>query len=387
MNGVMSYVYSIRCWAFESYHPFMQRQFSGQDTASEKLGASSQAVASSSGEVVHLSARMAAENELAFTTIPLASCVVQPPEAGSKPFDLESDENGVVGFRLWTKAAVLTEITVSCKNDQGQTAVHRLEIQGSKDAKVARMLENHIASRLGAVRPALTQDAAAKMSDAELSGAHYPPRPDRAQSAEAYTDWLKSVSQPAREWLGKHRYDSRRRYTNRNNNNYAGVETAQPSNYKFQAILGQWVVPNVLQNLNTYGVPGFSADSTVWVGLNNSASQSDLYQAGTEHRVWCFQIDQQPMCASSYSGWLETNIYPWSSYNFNYPNWVVPGDSFYANLWAGDVNGNAVYGGGYLWYYLQNSHNGQVSYKRDLFKLARKTTPISTTPFGRPNAR
>ena len=317
----------------------------------------------SSATIVKLSARVNAINDLLFEAIPNATCFFQwvGIEPGSNPdaFDVQSGEDGVVAFQLRSAKASVTTANVNCQGEDGSKAAYQLAIDASGDAPAATMLADRVRQKAGQTRPALATNLASTMADQQLLAAHYPPRPDRIKSPDSYGQWLERVSHPATLWTSHPVRSSRRHYINRQAPNWAGVTTAQPSTQKFEMVEGQWVVPNVLQNLNQVGNPGFYADSYVWVGMSNSSNASYLYQAGTEHSVHCFQIDQQSMCTAAYKGVYEPNIYP---YDFNIPGWVVPGDTFYVSLWAGDANGNAVYGGGYLWWYLLNNHNGQYSY-------------------------
>jgi hypothetical protein len=364
------------------------------DTTLGAIGSSSPSAKSTSTAVtIRFEARVDANNDLMFRTIPNATCLFRwadhEPDSGPAPFDVSSDSEGMVAFSARVAGVETARAAVACQDGNGVSAKYTLEIQGSVDVPAASMHAEYVQQKQGPVRPSLAEEVASQMSDEEIVAAHYPPRPDRATSADAYSLWLERVSHPAALWTGPRVAESRRRYTGIDVSNWSGITTHQPSTQKFESIEGQWVVPNVNQNVNFLESSTGYADSAIWVGLSNSnpppGVDLDLYQGGTDESVTCTYIVGDPghdgwYCLQASRAFYEPNI---GGYDFNLPGWTAPGDTFYAELWAGNSSGVAEYDGSYLWFYFQNYNPTTKQYTYDEGDYL--TTPLAYANFNYSN--
>lgn len=203
------------------------------------------------------------------------------------------------------------------------------------------------------VMPALSEQEAQQLSDEELIGRGFPPRPDASTSADAYAKWRELVSQPmtmvpphlvSRTDIVRSANRSGQSQQGEAQNSYGS--SANWSGYVdfgsyrgFDAVYGQWNIPSVVaceSNNTTY--------SSFWVGLDGDGL-TDLVQDGTEHD--CTDIAGF-INFYSYSAWEE--LLPNQPYSQNVSLSVGPGDSFWALAWVGDANHNYNPNGAYAWF-------------------------------------
>ena len=203
------------------------------------------------------------------------------------------------------------------------------------------------------IMPPLSQEEAQQLSDEELIGRGFPPRPDASTSPESYAKWVDLVSQPI-TMVAPHlvsRTDIVRSHGEPNASQREGVQNSSGTSlnwsgyvdfgayHAYTGVYGQWNVPTVIaceSNTTTY--------SSLWVGLDGYSS-SDLVQDGTESD--CTNVAGL-FNFISYSAWEEVLPNQPFSQNVNIsPN---GGDSFWALAWVGDANRNYNPNGAYAWF-------------------------------------
>jgi Peptidase A4 family len=209
------------------------------------------------------------------------------------------------------------------------------------------------------IRPALTDEAARQMSDEDLIARGYPPRPNAAESPEAYAKWLGRASRPM-TILPPHAV-SRSDISHLPRTGFAGPETsknwsglvAQSTPGTYLMVGGQWIVPSVTGEVATGGGrprPGPPTYSALWVGLDGNTT-NDLIQAGTEQ-------DARSLLpygtATDYYAWTE--VFPQEPIVEAFG--VSPGDNIFAWVFVGDSQGYSDPSGGYAWFSISDSELG-----------------------------
>ena len=208
------------------------------------------------------------------------------------------------------------------------------------------------------IRPALSDEAARKLSDEDIIAQGYPPRPHDTESPEAYIKWLGRVSRPI-TILPPHSV-SRSDISHSPRNVIAGPYTstnwsgfvAQGPAGSYSMVAGDWSVPPV--SADTKGVPptywGPSCYSSVWVGLDGNTT-NDLVQAGTEQDAFFIPLSGT---VTSYYAWTE--VYP------NQPMqelfYVTSGDPISVTVYIGDSKGNVDPSGNYAWFNILDATAG-----------------------------
>jgi hypothetical protein len=204
------------------------------------------------------------------------------------------------------------------------------------------------------VRPALTDEAARQLSDEDIVTQGYPPRPNPAESLEAYTRWLDRVSRPM-TMLPPHSV-SRSDISHLPRTSFAGPQVsgnwsgfvAQSSAGSYRMVDGVWNVPSVTGEVEAIYegrfltiVPGPPTYSALWVGLDGNTT-NDLVQAGTEQDARSLQLFGT---ATSYYAWTEVYPAPITE-AFS----VSPGDEITVTVWVGDSKGSVNPSGDYAWF-------------------------------------
>jgi hypothetical protein len=203
------------------------------------------------------------------------------------------------------------------------------------------------------VLPALTDEAARQLSDAELMQLGYSPRPDAAASPDNYAKWLESFSRPV-TLLPPHSL-SHPDVAHRGNvqagpessSNWSGFE-AHSGSRAYIAVYAQWYVPEVL------GESGNVTYSATWVGLDGDGV-SDLVQAGTEQN--CVVING--VSYDFLGAWTELvpNQMLEQGVSSLSPNIA---DEMSVKVWVGDSKGNLDQHGGYAWFFLYDVTQGNA---------------------------
>jgi hypothetical protein len=211
------------------------------------------------------------------------------------------------------------------------------------------------------VRPALTDEAARQLSDEEIIAQGYPPRPNAAESPEAYAKWLDRASRPM-TIVPPHsvkRSDishlPRTAIAGPNtSDNWSGF-VAQSSNGSYRSVQGEWTVPSVLGEVKVVieggrptivtGPPTYSA---LWVGLDGN-NTNDLVQAGTEQNAQSLPLFGT---ATSYFAWTEICGLTSGCQPMNQVLSVSPNDGMDVSVYVGDSAGNLNPAGDYAWFYV-----------------------------------
>jgi hypothetical protein len=213
------------------------------------------------------------------------------------------------------------------------------------------------APRGSRVLPALTDQAAQQLSDRDLIGLGYPPRPEATVSPDKYTKWLGLVSQPLTV-IPPHsvsRSDISHRLRDvqegpETSKNWSGYE-AQGGKRSYEAVYGFWAVPPI-----TIGELHYLTNSSLWVGLDGDGT-SDLVQAGTEQDSYEIVF---PYLFTIYYAWTE--LLPNQSTAQQVGLSINPGDEVSVEVWVGDSDGNINQTGGYAWYSILDSTQEQIVY-------------------------
>jgi hypothetical protein len=178
------------------------------------------------------------------------------------------------------------------------------------------------------ILPALTDAAAKKLSDQDLSSQGYPRRPDAVASPSNYKVWLDLVSRPTTQ-LPPHlvsRSDVAHHVRNieagtNTSGNWSGYE-AQAAKGSYEGVQGEWKVPTIV-----FGENGYTTWSAFWIGLDGDGT-TDLIQAGTEQNY------------TEMGSFTATNYYAWTQLLPNQPNEqqvslsINPGDDIFVQVLA-----------------------------------------------------
>ena len=205
------------------------------------------------------------------------------------------------------------------------------------------------------VLPALTDEAARQLSDRDVIAQGYPPRPNTAESPEAYANWLGRVSRPI-TILPPHsvsRSDISHSLTGvtegpsgANNSHWSGFVATSPALFT-TAVAGEWTVPSVASCQYCY--------SSAWAGLDGGPTvvNQDVVQAGTEQDA----VSMGSGVSYSYYAWTEA--YPQQLFAQQVFN-VSPGDPIFTFVFVGDSAGNINPVGDYAWFLIQDLKSAQL---------------------------
>jgi hypothetical protein len=297
------------------------------------------------------------QTPIVLKTMPDAACDLHAEGASESPHKLRFYANGDGYVKIHASAKRESEDGIHVQLDcqaNGKAIRYPLHLRASSSATADMPAPQTVmaAPKGSEVMPALSAQEAQQLSDEELIGRGFPPRPDASTSPDAYAEWVDLVSQPltmvpphlvsrtdivrsSRQGISQERGVQNGLATSYNWSGYI----AQGAYRGYTAVYGQWNVPTVVaceSNTTTY--------SSFWVGLDGDESQ-DLVQDGTEHDCtdyWgVFNF-------ISYSAWEE--LLPNQPYSQNVSLSPNGGDSFWALAWVGDANRQYDPNGGYAWF-------------------------------------
>ena len=200
--------------------------------------------------------------------------------------------------------------------------------------------------------PALTEKEAQQLSDDELLGRGYLPRPDAVSSPDEYALWLDRISRPitltpphsVSTDISHSANVQEGAYTAAN---WSGYE-AHGKKRSYDAVQGEWGVPQI-----PVGESGYTTYSSEWVGLDGDGT-SDLVQAGSESdyvAIW-------PFFFASYSTWTE--LLPNQPTSQGTGLGVNSGDDIVVSVYIGDSTGHRKQNGGYGWFSIWDLTSSQA---------------------------
>jgi hypothetical protein len=340
---------------------------------------------------VRLTVPPGVESAIPIRTLPNSVCTLLPegPDSPAQALTLYADQEGIIRFHV--RPASQTDgharLEIQCRAG-GQVAIIPVELRAhmAPMPSMPAPVDLSPRSRSGAssIRPALEGDPM-QISDSELRGRGYPPRPDPGAAPEAYASWLKAVTRavtviapqnvvrtdrvhgPAR--LKKEAESIRNGPAS--STNWSGfVATGNPGTYNLLA--GDWIVPSVS------GEYGISAYSSLWIGLDGwldgrgnhcTKTTCDVVQDGTEQDVLNYYFFGIRWEVSVYYPWAE--LFPDSERQL--PNFQVsPGDQIFSEVWFDGSNG---------WFYLENVSKSTSIEAYEPLKSALAQAPGSTATF------
>lgn len=216
------------------------------------------------------------------------------------------------------------------------------------------------------VLPALKEEDARLLSDEELLGRGYLPRPDNVSSPDKYAVWLDLVSRPitlipphsvsrSDIFHGTRAVEAGNEY----GPNWSGYE-AHGKKRSYMAVEGEWGVPFIYSCES-----GYTTYSSFWVGLDGDSTK-DLVQAGTEQDC----TDLGGFLFFGYSTWTE--LLPNQPTEQGAGLSINPGDVVFVEVWIGDSTGHIKQNGAYGWFAMTNRTQSQA---------VRISTPLSGTYF------
>jgi peptidase A4-like protein len=298
-----------------------------------------------------------AQTPIVVKTMPDAACDLHVAGAGESSNKLRFYANGDGYVKIHANAKQESEDGVHVQLDcqaNGQAMSYPIHVRASSSATAEMPAPPTVmpTPKSSQVKPALSAQEAEQLSDEELIGRGFPPRPDAATAPDAYAQWLDLISQPI-TIVPPHlvsRTDIAHS-SKKGNSQQQGVQNsfATDANWSgyvdatgyrgFTAVYGQWNVPSIVaceSNTTTY--------SSFWVGLDGYES-GDLVQDGTE--ADCTDI-LGIFNFTGYSAWEE--LLPNQPYSQNVSLSPNAGDSFWALAWVGDANHQYDPNGAYAWF-------------------------------------
>lgn len=278
-----------------------------------------------------------ASTRIAMKTLPKAVCLlhVDGDSDTSRSFKLFSDDDGMIRFNVNPRmqSDQVAAFAVDCTSE-GQSGTFGLELRPHPIPSLdmpAPSAEMRAPKATDVIRPALTEDEILQLSDDELSKREYPMRPNPKQAPDAYANWLKAVTKPAR------RVDARQVATEIHASSnwelvsfWSGFELRNPvcsGCVGYDAVMGDWVVPTVRISDN-----GLHTDSAFWIGLDGDGDgTSDLWQAGTDQEIYNYTWAIFSIDISRYYAWTE--FWPQAAQNLANFN-VSAGDEIFTTVWV-----------------------------------------------------
>jgi hypothetical protein len=203
------------------------------------------------------------------------------------------------------------------------------------------------------VLPALTEEEAQQLSDEELLGRGYLPRPDAVSSPDEYAVWRDRVSRPMTlipphpvSWsdISHSGNVQEGAYTSAN---WSGYE-AHGTKRSYDAVQGEWGVPPIV-----LAESGYTTYSSMWVGLDGDGV-SDLVQAGSEQDA--FEIFG--ILFASYSTWTE--LLPNQPTSQGTGLGVNSGDDILVSVYIGDSTKHRNQNGSYAWFSIWDFTSSQA---------------------------
>jgi hypothetical protein len=313
----------------------------------------------------HLTIPPGAETPVVLRTEPDAACDLHAAGVNdpSQTMRLYANVEGYVRFHFTPNQGIQDAyLQLDCTTQQAVTThpLH-LRIDGSPTADMPAPEASVPAPAGSKVRPALTDEAARQLSDEDIIAQGYPPRPNAAESPEAYAKWLDRVSRPM-TIVPPHsvkRSDishlPRTAIAGPNtSSNWSGF-VAQGSNGSYRLAQGEWTVPSVLGEVKIVYegrlptvVTGPQTYSALWVGLDGNNTK-DLVQAGTEQNAQSLPLFGT---ATSYFAWTEVCSLESGCQPMQEVLSVGPNDGMDVSVYVGDSAGNLDPSGGYAWFYV-----------------------------------
>ena len=315
----------------------------------------------------HFTVAPHALNRVVLQTEPEAACDlhVAGDNDPAKTMKLYANIEGYVQFHLTPNEETEdVPLQLDCAT-AGAVTTHpvHLHIGSSPTPDMPAPMTSIPASKGSRVLPALTDESARQLSDQEIVALGYSPRPDPAESPEAYTKWLETYSRPITMLPPQSVRQSGIRHTLPSveagyvsNSHWSGyVAQSVPSSYI--VVNGSWRVPAIGSEKSLSIIP---QQSTLWVGLDGYGGLSDLVQAGTE----------QDFVGILYNYYAWTEVVP---NQLEQPRFYVnPGDDMFVEVWVGDSTGDPKPSGNTAWFQVVDttqSLGGQYS------------TPLAGTSF------
>ena len=297
------------------------------------------------------------QTPIVLKTMPDAACDLHAESLGASDHKLRFYANGDGYVKIHARAKQESEDGIHAQLDcqaNGKAMRYPLHLRASSSPTPGMPAPQSVmpVPKGSQVMPALSGQEAQQLSDEELIGRGFPPRPDASRSPDAYATWLDLISQPI-TMVSSHlvsRTDIVHSVSSQADSQQQGVQNgfgtssnwsgyvSQGSYRGFIAAYGQWNVPSIVaceSNTTTY--------SSFWVGLDGWGLQ-DLVQDGTEHDC----TDFLGFNFTSYSAWEE--LLPNQPYSQNVSLSISPGDSFWALAWVGDANRYYDPNGTYAWF-------------------------------------
>ena len=301
---------------------------------------------------------------MVFKTQPGAACDLHPAGASdaAHTMRLYANAEGYVRFYVHTKdhSQLDADVQLDC-SAAGRVTIYPLHVRTgvAPTAAMPAPASSMPVPKGSRILPALTDEAARQLSDADVISLGYPPRPDASTSPEDYSKWLDLVSRPIT--LVPPQSVSRTDVSHKapdaqagtfSSANWSGYE-AQSTPGSYVAVTGEWLVPPILA-----GEPFLLTWSAFWVGLDGHG-QIDLVQAGTEQNLFELPVSNSLIEFASYYTWSE--VLPNQPSEQQLGLAINPLDDVMVTVWVGDSRGAINPNGAYAWFYIHNRTQNQAS--------------------------
>jgi hypothetical protein len=313
---------------------------------------------------------------MVFETQPGAACDLHPAGVSdaAHTMRLYANADGYVRFYVHTaeQSQLDTDVQLDC-SAAGSVTTYPLHVRTgvAPTAEMPAPKSSMPVPKGSRILPALTDEAARQLADADVISLGYPLRPDASTSPENYSKWLDLVSRPitlvppqsvSRSDVSHKTFDTQAGPST--SFNWSGYE-AQGAPGSYVAVTGEWLVPPIV-----LGEPNLITYSALWVGLDGHG-QIDLVQAGTEQNFIDTTLFGKPVLEFA-------SYYTWTELLPNQPNEqqlglaINPLDDVMVTVWVGDSRGLINRNGGYGWFYLYNRTQNQATITN---------TPLGSTSF------
>jgi hypothetical protein len=291
------------------FSPTLLLAFAACSSPSEKVGdpsgtatgnaapvASVGAVPTPNEHIAHALPR-GGESNVTVRTLPFAACSLRGAHEAPKPgenLSVFADDDGIARFHIQhaDPATEHVELALDCKDEQGHSLTHEIDVTVSNDA-VSQDREPF--RRAG--RPTLPHLDVDPMSltREELEAKGYPPRPDPKRMPEQYASWLNVVDSGA-TIVDSHRVADPNEHAHGatkstvENNGPTGnsiwsgyVIQTLPNESQFDQVYGQIQVPTI-QTSATHPALNNAEYSSIWVGLDGY-NTDNVVQDGTQNNA------------------------------------------------------------------------------------------------------
>ena len=301
---------------------------------------------------------------MVFDTQPGAACDLHPAGASdaAHTMRLYANADGYVRFYVHTTehSQLDTDVQLDC-SAAGRVTIYPLHVRtgAAPTAEMPAPTSSMPVPKGSRILPALTDEAARQLGDADVISMGYPPRPDASTSPEDYSKWLDLVSRPItlvppqsvnRSDVSHKTLDAQAGPST--SFNWSGYE-AQSTPGSYVAVTGEWLVPPVV-----LGEPDQITWSAFWVGLDGHG-QIDLVQAGTEQNFFEVPVFSSLIEFATYYTWTE--LLPNQPFEQQLGLALNPLDDVMVTVWVGDSRGAITPNGAYAWFYLHNRTQNQAS--------------------------